>query len=170
MHALFIVMFCEINSEMDRALSMWQGLVAGLVDKELVMNRTIGLVSLLFLMNCAHGDELPQSPYDPDVVQAAKEAVDSYDREDQALREKQVAPSTAECSRGSGGCEKGYVCWDSLQCSPNSQTQCSALGDKRCHRRCSNHADCLKSMPVCAEKPIFSGGQQGRLESFCVPR
>jgi hypothetical protein len=79
-----------------------------------------------------------------------------------------VEEEQGECDRETGGCRKGYICWDSRFCKHGFEDQCSAAGDKRCHKKCADNGDCPEDMPFCREIPLFSGSDRGILEKFCV--
>jgi hypothetical protein len=126
----------------------------------------------LMVCGCPHRDEVPESAYDPELVEAAKAAAEDERAAREAAASEQAEAAEeqkGECSRETGGCEKGYVCWDSWFCKNGFEGQCSAAGDKRCHKKCSTNAGCPQDMPFCREIPIFSGSDHGVLEKFCVP-
>lgn len=138
------------------------------------MTRFLPVFLVVFGMSvcaCPHRDEVPESAYDPDLVKAAKAAA----ADERAAREATAAEQAerveevkGECSRETGGCQKGFICWDSWFCKHGFEDQCSGAGDKRCHQKCSSDGDCPEDMPFCREIPIFSGSDHGVLEKFCV--
>jgi hypothetical protein len=105
------------------------------------------------------------------LVEAAKAAAEAEkaEREEEAQRQEEYAKEVkGECDRETGGCEKGYICWDSWFCKHGFEDQCSGAGDKMCHKKCGSNSDCPEKMPFCREIPIFSGSDHGVLEKFCV--
>ncbi len=126
----------------------------------------------MIVCGCPHRDEVPESAYDPELVEAAKAAAEAERkaREEAEQQQEEAAAEEVkgECSRDTGGCEKGYICWDSWFCKHGFQDQCTAAGDKMCHKKCSDNSDCPEKMPFCREIPIFSGSDHGVLEKFCV--
>jgi len=103
------------------------------------------------------------------LLKAAREAAAERKAADEESEvEGSQAATVAECTRQEGGCKHGYICWDSYYCKLGSADQCSAAGDKRCHKLCSDDADCPQDMPYCRLKPIFSGSERGVEEKFCV--
>ena len=136
------------------------------------MNRTLCIfipILALGLAGCPKRDQPPESSYDPEIVDTAKRIVEESDRQaDQADQKDAQDQVQAECSRETRGCPDDHLCWDSWYCKQGRDDQCSAIGDKRCHKRCADHSDCPKAMPRCEEKPIFKGSERGVLEKFCV--
>lgn len=131
------------------------------------MPLVIGLAVLL--AGCPRRDQPPESSYDPELLETAKELAAEQDQTDQAaVSDQGEAEKKGECSRETGGCPAGYLCWDSWYCKQGRDDQCSAMGDKRCHKLCFDDGDCPRAMPLCREKPIFKGSDRGRLERFCV--
>ena len=140
------------------------------------MLRETGLLvlamGLMFgVFGCPKKEQVPESSYDPELLAAAREAAA---REEQAANAgddgsaETASGEEAECNRDTGGCPDGSLCWDSWYCKQGRPDQCSAQGDKRCHKRCSDDSDCPEAMPRCIEKPIFKGSDRGVLEKFCV--
>ena len=129
----------------------------------------IWIFLLLGLSGCPKREQPPESAYDPELLEAARAA--AKDRENDELdanQDTQLPEGPAECTRESGGCKKGYICWDSHFCKQGFSDQCSASGDKRCHKECAENKHCPNEMPYCVEKPIFSGSERGKTEKFCV--
>ncbi len=121
---------------------------------------------------CSNRDQPPESAYDTSTLESARALAKIRAQEDeqnlQAQREQKAKAPKPECSRLTGGCAEGHICWDSHFCKQGFDDQCSAAGDKRCHKLCSFDGDCPEKMPHCQEKPIFSGSERGKLEKFCV--
>ena len=141
------------------------------------MARILPVFIVIFTMiicGCPHRDEVPESAYDPELVEAAKAAAEAERAAREAAEEEEAEAAAAaevkgECNRETGGCKKGYICWDSWFCKHGFEDQCSAAGDKSCHKKCADNGDCPEDMPFCREIPIFSGSDHGVLEKFCVP-
>ena len=137
--------------------------------------RIIPVISVLFCMvvcGCPRRDQVPESAYDPELVEAAKAAAEDEKAAREAAaqeQEEETEEEQGECNRETGGCKEGYICWDSRFCKHGFEDQCSAAGDKRCHKKCSDNSDCPEDMAFCREIPIFSGSDHGVLEKFCVP-
>lgn len=113
----------------------------------------------------------PETAYDPALLEAAREAARERERERQQLQQQQQQAQPVkkgECSREEGGCPPGYFCWDSYFCKQGFTDQCTASGDKRCHKLCDSDVDCPRRMPHCRAKPIFSGSERGSEVKFCV--
>jgi hypothetical protein len=138
------------------------------------MKRLMPLVCLLFLCTlagCPKREQPPSSAYDPELLEAAREAAADREAEERAYDEENKVEETAsECTREEGGCKKGFVCWDSYYCKGGFGDQCSASGDKRCHKLCTDDGDCPEKMPHCRTLPLFSGSDRGIEEKFCVGR
>ena len=138
------------------------------------MARIIPVFCLIFAVifcGCPGRSEVPESAYDPELVEAAKAAAEAEKaaRAEEAARQEEYAKEVkGECDRETGGCEKGYICWDSWFCKHGFEDQCTAAGDKMCHKKCSDNSDCPEKMPFCREIPIFAGSEHGVLEKFCV--
>ncbi len=132
------------------------------------------MVTMLLAMvcwGCRHEAKPPESAYDPELLKMAEEAAAEREREArQTPKEPEVQPKKGECSREEGGCPPGYLCWDSYFCKQDFPDQCSADGDLRCHKLCSDDGDCPRSAPTCITKPIFSGSEQGQEYKFCVEK
>jgi len=131
--------------------------------------------AMFLLQGCPRREQPPASAYDPELLETARAVSEAREAEEQAAEDQQVteqagSESPAECTRQEGGCPEGYVCWDSYYCKRGFSDQCSAAGDKRCHKRCTDDADCPPEMPRCRTKPIFSGSDRGIEEKFCVGR
>ena len=133
------------------------------------------VVFAMIVCGCPGRSEVPESAYDPEMIEAAKAAVEAERAEREAEEEAAAAEAAeaaeevkGECSRETGGCKEGYVCWDSWFCKRGFEDQCSAAGDKSCHKKCADNGDCPEDMPFCREIPIFSGSDHGILEKFCV--
>ena len=121
----------------------------------------------LALSACPKREQPPKNAYDPELMATAAELAKDKDKGPSDTSQGETAEEEGECNRTTGGCEKGYLCWDSWYCK-HGQDTCSAMGDKRCHKICIDDKDCPKDMPRCAEKPIFRGSDRGQLEKFCV--
>ena len=141
------------------------------------MAKTIAwlMLAALCVCGCPKRDQVPETAYDPDLIEAARAAQEEQEQarreaERQAEFDKQRVEEEeeGECSRDEGGCRGGYVCWDSYFCKSGDQDQCSQAGDKKCHKKCQYDVDCPSDMPYCREKPIFHGDERGVLEKFCV--
>jgi hypothetical protein len=139
------------------------------------MTRFVPFVLLaLVVAGCPKRDQPPASAYDDDLLQSADEIAD--DSRQAQEREAALGDETGfgnqevegECTRETGGCKKGFLCWDSYYCRQGNKDQCTASGDKMCHKLCVDDGDCPRKMPVCTEKPIFHGTDRGVLEKFCV--
>ncbi len=129
------------------------------------------LLCVVSLACCAKRQEIPQSAYDPAVLAAVEEAAQAEQERREALaaaQAEQERRSKGECNYKKGGCREGFVCWDSYFCKNNFSDQCKAAGDRMCHKRCREDADCPKEMPSCQEIPLFLGTETGVLEKFCV--
>ncbi len=127
----------------------------------------MGLVGLA-LAGCPKKE--PVSAYDAKLLESARAAAEEEKRY-QAEMAKEYSKSQevkGECSREQDDCEDGFLCWDSYFCKADNKDQCSAYGDKRCHKLCTTDADCPSAMPRCQEQPIFSGSEQGVLQKLCV--
>ena len=134
------------------------------------------LISFSFIVaGCAKREQPPASAYGEDLLQSAQKIKQEQKEED--AREKALQAEEAnraeeeyesECSRKTGGCKKGYICWDSYFCKQGFGDQCTASGDRMCHKKCVDHGDCPSKMRACAEKPLFHGTERGVLEKFCV--
>ena len=137
------------------------------------MRRMMALALLAVLGTaCRSGPQVPESAYDPELLKMAEEAAAEREREAQQLSPPPPEPEQkeGECSREEGGCPPGYLCWDSYFCRQGFADQCSADGDRRCHKLCSDDGDCPRSTPHCVTKPIFSGSEQGQEFKFCVEK
>jgi hypothetical protein len=138
------------------------------------MTKSLPVIFVFFgmiLCGCPHRDEVPESAYDPELVEAAKAAAEderAAREEAEAEQAEQVEEEKGECSRETGGCKQGYICWDSWFCKHGFEDQCTMAGDKMCHKKCGDNSDCPQEMPFCREIPIFSGSDHGVLEKFCV--
>ncbi len=126
------------------------------------------LLGLPFVITgCPKRDQPPKSSYDPELVEVAQELSKTDQVEDdtvQNTREK----TKGECTSTLNNCKEGFICWDSMFCRQDNPDQCSAQGDKLCHKKCNDDSDCPESMPRCIEKPIFRHSDRGPLEKFCV--
>ena len=126
----------------------------------------------LVLLGCRKRDKVPESAYDPEIVAAARALAQEANQGEEPTnvssqpREKKKG----DCDWETGGCQVGWICWDSWFCKGGFEDQCSATGDQRCHKQCAGDQDCPGSMPVCKEVPIFKGSDRGVLEKFCVSR
>ncbi len=123
------------------------------------------------LSGCPKKEVVPESSYDPELLETAREVANEQDQVEAdaaAARTDGASEQPSECNRDTGGCPAGSLCWDSWYCKQGREDQCSAQGDKRCHKRCSDDSDCPEAMPRCIEKPIFKGTDRGVLERFCV--
>jgi hypothetical protein len=118
---------------------------------------------------CPKRDLPPDSAYDPEVLEAARQAArdKDADRAADADRPGETAAAAGECNRDTGGCAEGFLCWDSWYCKLGTD-QCSASGDKRCHKLCASDADCPEDMPTCSAQAMFKGSGEGTEERFCV--
>jgi hypothetical protein len=120
-------------------------------------------------LGCPKRDLPPESSYDPDLVRTAKQIAAEQDARDRAaVGQHSSATVAGECSRETGGCPQDSICWDSWYCKQDRPDQCSASGDKRCHKRCEDDTECPEKMPRCREQPLFKGSDRGVLEKFCV--
>jgi hypothetical protein len=125
--------------------------------------------SLVFFGGCHPQEKPPASAYDPALIEAAQEAAAERKAADEESADQESGKTTvAECTRQEGGCKRGYICWDSYYCKLGFADQCSASGDKRCHKLCMDDGDCPQAMPHCRLMPIFSGTERGVEEKFCV--
>ena len=121
------------------------------------------------LSGCPKRDLPPESSYDPELLATAKDlAAEEGDGEAAEGAGEAPAAEQGECDRERGGCPAGYLCWDSWYCKKGFDDQCSAMGDKRCHKLCEADEDCPEKMPLCRERPLFKGPDRGTLEKFCV--
>ena len=129
-----------------------------------------GFFLVLLAASCHPQPKPPETAYDPALLEASREAAreQELERQQQAQQAEQVQPVKGQCSREEGGCPPGYFCWDSYFCKQGFTDQCTASGDKRCHKLCDNDADCPHRMPHCRAKPIFSGSERGSEVKFCV--
>ena len=122
---------------------------------------------------CSKRDQPPTSAYDPKLIETAKE-VSENERLAREQEEAEAAEKSktvkGECSRQRGGCQDGFICWDSYFCKAGFSDQCSGSGDKMCHKKCASHDDCPKEMPTCRELPLFNSNEAGVLEKFCVAK
>jgi len=126
-------------------------------------------VVLLISGGCHPREQPPASAYDPALLEAAREAAaERKEADEESADESFRTTAVAECTRQEGGCKHGYICWDSYYCKLGFADQCSAAGDKCCHKLCTDDADCPQDMPYCRLKPIFSGSERGVEEKFCV--
>ncbi len=131
----------------------------------------LGLAGGLCVSGCLHGEKVPESAYDPDIIETAKAIQKEQEAEREAFEHAEEAErkkQTAECSRTTGGCKEGYLCWDSWYCKHGFSDQCTASGDKKCHKRCANRKNCPKEYPICREVPIYNGSDRGVLEKICT--
>lgn len=136
------------------------------------MSRVL-LSCLLFLSiwvsGCPKRSDVPESAYDPEILDTAKKAIAESKAQQPVTTEETPADNAkGECDHQSGGCKKGYVCWDSRFCKSGFTDQCAESGDKRCHRSCSQDGDCPAEMPTCRDISVFKGNEVGTLEKFCV--
>lgn len=125
----------------------------------------------LWLSGCPKKEVVPESSYDPELLETAREVAGRENEVQQDASgdpDEGVSGQPTECTRDTGGCPDGSLCWDSWYCKQGRPDQCSAQGDKRCHKRCGDDDDCPEAMPRCIEKPIFKGSDRGVLEKFCV--
>ncbi|MBN2494743.1 MAG: hypothetical protein JXR96_09155 [Deltaproteobacteria bacterium] len=137
--------------------------------RQLLFTILLAVALSAFAAGCPKRDQPPPTAYDPELLAAAQQAA-----EEDAAAQNDAGPSSnaakakPECDRERGGCAEGFLCWDSWYCKRGLEDQCSAAGDKRCHKRCETDADCPADTPRCVEKPIFNGSERGILERFCV--
>lgn len=117
---------------------------------------------------CPKRDQPPKSSYDPELVQVAEEMSERDQSGQDTEQENSDEKIKGECSNRLNNCKDGSICWDSLFCRQDNPDQCSAQGDKMCHKKCSDDSDCPEAMPKCIEKPIFKHSDRGVLEKFCV--
>ncbi len=130
--------------------------------------RAVSLVLLaVALAGCPKRDVPPDSAYDPELVDAARQAAEAKGQGGAEAPAGEAPVARAECDRETGGCPEGFLCWDSWYCKLGTD-QCSAAGDKRCHKLCATHADCPADMPQCVARAIFRGSAEGTEERFCV--
>ena len=126
----------------------------------------------LLITGCPKRDDVPEYAYDPELLEAARAAREERERADreaeEAMRQQQEQEEKGECSRETGGCRAGYICYDSYFCKGGDKDQCSASGDKMCHKKCFDDNDCPSDTPYCREIAIFHGTERGILEKFCV--
>lgn len=137
--------------------------------RELALMGIVGLFGLIFV-GCPKNE--PVSAYDPKLLESARAAAEEEKQHQAEMAEanKKYQEKKGECSREQDDCEDGFICWDSYFCRAGNKDQCSAYGDKRCHKICKTDADCSSAMPRCQEQPMFNGSEQGVLEKMCVPK
>ncbi|HOX45871.1 MAG TPA: hypothetical protein PK668_19880 [Myxococcota bacterium] len=121
----------------------------------------------VLLGGCPKRDLPPDSAYDPELLEYARQVAADKDRPVDGDQPGPAAAEQAECNRETGGCAEGFLCFDSWYCKLGTD-QCSAAGDKRCHKLCSTDADCPEDMPRCAAQAMFNGSAEGTEERFCV--
>ena len=133
------------------------------------MRTSLLLLVAVLTVGCSRRSGPPETMYDQDLIDTAREvALERRMKSDAAPGEDEAQKPTGECNRETGGCPPGYLCWDSWFCKRGAEDQCSASGDRRCHKLCSDGDDCPRSSPLCAEKPIFKGSEEGTAEKFCI--
>ena len=130
----------------------------------------ICLAAVWLLAGCHRQPQPPPSAYDKELLDTARRIAEENRRRDEQARQQaaEPKPQKVQCSRETGGCQPGYICWDSYFCKRGFDDQCTASGDKRCHKLCDTDEDCPRSMPKCRAKPMFSGSEEGREVTFCV--
>jgi hypothetical protein len=124
----------------------------------------------LLVFACHRRDEVPKSAYDPEIVETAQKIAENERERDRMAREtnQETQQKKGECGRETGGCQEGFLCWDSYFCKNDFPDQCSGSGDRRCHRQCETSQDCPEKMPNCTEVPFFNGSEQGVLQKICI--
>lgn len=131
----------------------------------------LGLLGSFLLSGCLRGERVPESAYDPELIETAKAIREQQEAERKAYEQAKTVEKKnqkSECNRNTRGCKDGYICWDSWYCKQGFSDQCTESGDKKCHQKCSSRKDCPEEMPVCREIPVFNGSEHGVLEKFCV--
>jgi hypothetical protein len=133
---------------------------------------TIGLLGLLGLVLAGCPKKEPVSAYDSKLLESAKAAAEEEKRHQAEMAEqnKKYREKKGECSREQDECPDGFLCWDSFFCKADNKDQCSAYGDKRCHKTCNADVDCPSATPLCKEQPMFNGSEQGVMEKICVAK
>jgi hypothetical protein len=133
---------------------------------------TMGLFVLLGLVVAGCPKKEPVSAYDANLLKSARAAAEEEKRyrAEMAKEYSNVQEAKGECSREQDDCEDGYLCWDSSFCKAGNKDQCSAYGDKRCHKLCATDTDCPSATPRCQEQPMFNGSEQGILQKLCMAK
>jgi hypothetical protein len=126
------------------------------------------LATWLFLAGCHHQARPPETAYDPELLKLAQEAAEEQKNQAPEPVKEEPVRTEGECSRDGVGCPPGYICWDSYFCKLGFTDQCSADGDRRCHKLCSDDGDCPRSEPRCVTRPIFAGSETGKEFKFCL--
>jgi len=127
------------------------------------------LCSLGLALTACGRPKPPPTAYDPALIDLVRDAeAEHQDREASRPAARPTAPQAeSECTRDTSQCPVGWICWDSWFCRVGYD-QCSAAGDKRCHKTCVDTADCPGEMPVCRDVTIFKGSERGTTERICV--